>query len=88
MAEAKIPGGAYLVGGVWKNAHGDELTDEQIAALEGQDTSKKEAVNLTKLNKDQLVKLATERGVSVDADATKAEIIAALEGQDTSKNEA
>ncbi|MBY0400958.1 hypothetical protein K2X89_11725 [Myxococcota bacterium] len=37
--------------------------------------------DLSKLTKDALVALATERGVTVDPKATKAEIIAAIEAK-------
>jgi hypothetical protein len=34
MAEAKIAGGAYLVGGQFVNANGEPLSDEQIEAAD------------------------------------------------------
>jgi len=52
----------------------DEAEDAQLVEGPGTD--------LSKLNKAALVALAAERGVEIEADATKAQIIEALSAQD------
>jgi hypothetical protein len=82
MAKAKLPGGAYIVNDQWVNANGEALSDEQIEELEGDDAILEAQTNpgkpLERMNKAELLEYASELGIDVDANSTKAVILDAF----------
>jgi hypothetical protein len=85
--EAKIPGGAFLENGIWVNAHGEQLSDKQIAIVEGDDAILEAQTNpgkpLEQMNKTELLEhaaglKAAGLKLEIDPNSTKAVILDAI----------